>query len=252
MVTGDPELGQIENPRKVEYFDLDNPSSSCNIPDFPIELFYSTGGFTRYGPLLCSGMGFNSGREYTLKSGCYLLKQGRFQKVQSLNTARFAAASVITTNNDLWVIGGISGEIRDLHSLSSTELVSLGEDSRDKSKFDRLQPTLPTGLHHACIARISKEKAILIGGEKEDRQKKETYYLNLKDFIIYAGPTLNIARREAGCASFQSRGQTVTVVAGGYGREENGGHVEFDSVEYLADDGQWKIGKQQSHILQCL
>ena len=101
ILTGKPE----EKATKSEFLDVENPSSTCELPDFPTTLSDAVAGFTKKGPLICSGYDhYDDSRS----SDCYLLTRDRqFKKFEDiLEEARYEASSMVTDDGELWVTGG--------------------------------------------------------------------------------------------------------------------------------------------------
>ena len=239
VVIGVGDGDSAEESRKAEIIDVTNPNLNCSIEDFPIGLIYSSGGFTKYGPLICSG----DDKNQEVTSTCYqLTEEGKFQTFQqSLKIARtfVYAASVVTSTGDLWMLGGNNGEVGG--EMSSTELISA--DSDVQNNFRRLNPTLPKELSLHCIAKIDSARAILTGGY-DVSYTSTTYFLNMASFSIWEGPRMIHARQEHGCTSFEFNGKTFTIAVGG-----SDGYF-LDSTEYLTDspNSQWQEGnKKLSH-----
>ena len=233
VVTGKP----LQESRRAEIIDVTNPNLNCRIQDFPIELWYSTGGFTKYGPLICSGWDKNHDEIST----CYqLTEEGKFQRFQqSLERERIGTASIVTSTGDLWFLGGWMDGGRNMSiPLNYTELISYGADSEVTAKFKTVKPTLPKVLSNHCISKIDSTRAILTG--------TATYYLNLIDFKIWEGPKMRQGRNQHGCGSFEFNEKRVTIVVGGQGYS----HSYLDSTEYLIDtpNSQWQEGNKSENF----
>jgi len=217
VVNGQP----FEASRKVEFFDMENPHSTCKLQDFPIKLEDSTAAFTGTEAVVCGG----GGSKGKAQKSCYqLMENGTFIELQeqSLKIARNYAASVVTPSGDMWVIGGID---------YSTELISFSGDSEVKNKFEESQPTLDVLLSFHCVAKLNATTAILTGGANVSSYENSTYFLDLVDFKITPGPPMNQKRGFHGCGTFAFNGKNITVVAGGWDGSR------LDSTEYLELDG---------------
>ena len=88
----------------TELLDLENPSESCLLPDFPDDLIWSTGGYTGDGAIICGG---RNPHTWSATNQCYQLENGEFvQTDTNMTRPRSLAGSVITTNEELWILGG--------------------------------------------------------------------------------------------------------------------------------------------------
>ena len=229
MATGVPS----ERSRKVEFFDITNPALTCRLPNFPIQLSGSTGGFTAEGPLICFGFDYDKNDEI---DSCYHINSatGQFEKTKvSLKYKRRDAASIVT-NTGLWILGGYGYGF-----LKSTELVS-ATGAEDKNP-------LPIALSVACIVKINATTGIFTGGaggiNSANREaSKSTYYLDLTNFNIKPGPDMISERYWHGCSSFTFNGHDIAIVSGGRADSNS----ILDSTEYLdtsKEDPKWKLGK---------
>ena len=217
-----------EESRKVEFFDITNPALTCRLPNFPIQLTGSTGGFTAEGPLICSGY------DYDKVDSCYHINSatGQFLKTKvSLKYKRWDAASIVT-NTGLWILGGYGYGF-----LKSTELVS-ATGVEDKN-------SLPIALGYACIVKINATTGIFTGGHK-NKASKSTYFLDLTNFDIKPGPDMISERYRHGCSSFTFNGHDIAIVS--YGDKEDYGfksRLHLNSTEYLdtsKEDPKWEQG----------
>ena len=95
VLTGKPE----DAATKSEFLDIKNPSNTCKLPDFPTKLSDAVGGFTKKGPLICSGYDDKTSDK---TSDCYRLTRDRqYQKYPNkISTARYEASSI--GNVQLW------------------------------------------------------------------------------------------------------------------------------------------------------
>ena len=99
VFTGKPEAAAT----KAEFLDIKNPSNTCKLPlpDFRRKLSHAVGGFTKFGPLICSGC-YDKCYAIDKTRDCYLLTRDRqYQKYQNkISTARYEASSI--GNVQLW------------------------------------------------------------------------------------------------------------------------------------------------------
>ena len=191
-----------------EFFDIENPSNTCKLPDFPTKLSDAVGGFTIKGPFICSGYDHGS-----RSRDCYLLTRDRqFNKSKNiLETERYEASSMVTDDGKLWVTGGYysSGTY-----LRRTELVTT--EGQEKSNF------LKNQVYGHCVTRINSTMAIVTGGYKSEggngENSNSTYFIDLTTMkVLEEGPepNLNVARLNHGCTTFRHKNDTVVLVAGG-------------------------------------
>ena len=92
-MTGKPE----DAATKSEFLDIKNPSNTCKLPlpDFRRKLSHAVGGFTKFGPLICSGC-YDKCYAIDKTRDCYRLTRDRqYQKYQNkISTARYEASSI--------------------------------------------------------------------------------------------------------------------------------------------------------------
>ena len=189
-----------------EFFDIEDPSNSCKLSDFPKKLSSPVGGFTQKGPFICSGYYDDGSRS----SDCYLLTRDRqFKKFRSkLRTSRYEAASIVTDGGELWVTGGYK-KANDY--LDTTELVT--------TEGQETSISLEKQVYGHCVTRINATRAILTGGVTGGgANSKSTYFIDLTTMeVLEKGPepNLNDARLNHGCTTFRHKNDTVVLVAGG-------------------------------------
>ena len=203
VTTGYP-LGRQAS--QVEVIDLDNPSKTCILStNFPYEVFAAVGGFTSSGPMICSG---NYRGNYEI-GDCYSLrKNGQFVKISTMNTPRTTASSIVTKDGNLMISGGY--ERKYFGTLTDTEIINVRE-SKIEAGF-----VLPKGISSHCSVLINGTTAMVLGGyNEESATKKSTYFINLETLQVTAGPEMQEARAQFGCAVFEHNQQNVVIVAGG-------------------------------------
>ena len=134
---------KVPNPQVLN---VANPSESCELPQFPEDLIWSTGGYTDEGVVICSGRNPHTWAE---TNECYLLNNtnGVFTKTtSSLTLQRSLAGSVVTSDEKLWVLGGYnSGQ-----PMMVTEMYSSIQTTND----------LSSSLFGFCVAKINQTTAI--------------------------------------------------------------------------------------------
>ena len=161
--TGCGAVDCLETGVVTEVFDLMDPTTICDpLDDFPIQTSQGTGGLLddKY-PLICAGVYSNQ---------CYII--GEDHATATLQTERRYSSSLLMDPKALWITGGLTpGDGIFDQALSSTELISLSEDSR-------FGPELPVHVWGHCIARMYVNSAMLIGGVSKE------YYSSSKTFIF--------------------------------------------------------------------
>ena len=211
ILTGKPE----EKATKSEFLDIENPSNTCKLPDFPTTLYDAVAGFTKKGPLICSGY------DGSPSSDCYLLTRDRqFIKFKNkLAKARYEASSIVTDDGELWVTGGY---YTTNTYLDTTELVT--------TQRRRNSGSLKRKVYGHCVTRINATRAILTGGYERSSKgnSNSTYFIDLTTMEVQEekGPELNKERMNHGCTTFNHKGYDVVIVAGG--RYHSYGHRYYD------------------------
>ena len=235
---------------KVAFLDLDDEDATknCQLPDFPIKLFNAVGGFTKNGPLICSGA--ESKSSYSKK--CYIFKKEQKKFVEhskiSLEKEVTEASSIVSNDGQLWITGGYYWT-NDY--LKSTALIT--KEGKTNST------ELKEHVYGHCVTRINARTAILTGGYFyenffEKGNSKSTFLIDLERMEISDGPNLNKARLNHGCTSFKHMGNDVVVVAGG----RMGNYDELHSWEFLDLSGNelsWQIagpGRTLTFLIKCV
>ena len=197
--------------------------SSCQLPDYPIDMYYGAGGMINGNKIMVCG-----GYDGTRKLGeCYTLGPDKiWNKSQTLKTPRKTMSTGnIVINGKLWISGGGGVESR----LASTELVT--EQSVIQSS------DLPFAVFGHCSVFLDRTRIMTIGGFKGSNSD-ETHIMDTTTNKWTPGPKLNKARYYHGCAKVKVGDNQFLVVTGG--------HPAYTSVEYLditnMDLG-WKNGK---------
>ena len=228
----------MANGRKVEVIDLDNPSQSCTLSDFPsAELLGAVGGFTSSGPMVCSGH-YGRDDDYSgsgRTADCYSLGiDGQlFQKNElTLDTARFDASSIVTEDGKMIIIGGSYGNGR----LADTEIINVPE-SETEDGFE-----LPHDIDEHCSVLIDSTTVMVLGGIGGGAVTplKSTYFINLETLQVTPGPEMQEARKEFGCAVFEHNQERFVIAAGG----TVGSWPPTDSTEFFNLNSKiWSRGK---------
>ena len=135
---------KVPNPQVLN---VANPSESCELPQFPEPLIWSTGGYTDEGAIICSGRHPHTWIE---TNECYLLNNtnGVFTNTtSSLTLQRSLAGSVVTDNGKLWVLGGYNGELPPVIGTELYGTIQMADD-------------LSVPLYGLCAAKINETTAI--------------------------------------------------------------------------------------------
>ena len=191
--------------RKVEIVDLENPSKSCILSaEFPYKLANAVGGFTSSGPLLCGGKYYGP---YEKSADCYGIRSnGQFVKMSELtmDTPRASASSIVTEDGKLMIFGGWSRG-----ALADTEIINAPE-SKTEDGFK-----LPKGIYGQCSVLINATTVIVLGGYNNVFLQKSTYFINLETLQVTNGPEMQEAGVWFGCAVFEHNQQNVVIATGG-------------------------------------
>ena len=148
VVNGWSSNQKVPNPQVLN---VANPSESCELPQFPEPLIWSTGGYTDEGAIICSG---RHPHNWTETNECYLLNNtnGVFTKTtSSLTLQRCLAGSVVTSDEKLWILGGYS---------SSGQPMMVTEMYGSIQSLRQTTNDLPSSLFGFCVAKINQTTAI--------------------------------------------------------------------------------------------
>ena len=148
VVNGWSSNQKVPNPQVLNVV---NPAESCELPQFPQDLIWSTGGYTDEGAVICSGRHPHTWLE---SNTCYLLdnSNGKFVQTSSeLTFPRALAGSVVTSDEKLWVLGGYSplGQPMMVTEMYGS-IQSLRQTTND----------LSSSLFGFCVAKINQTTAI--------------------------------------------------------------------------------------------
>ena len=144
VVNGWSSNQKVPNPQVLN---VANPSESCELPQFPDNLIWSTGGYTDEGVVICSG---RNPHTWTETNECYLLdiNIGKFAKTNSrLSLQRSLAGSLVTDNGKLWVLGGYNGALPPVIGTELFGTIQMADD-------------LSVPLYGLCAAKINETTAI--------------------------------------------------------------------------------------------
>ena len=178
----------------------------------------ATGGLLDGLPVVCGG------RDDQIHS----IDKNQSKFLGQLTVGRGYAASVVLSNNTLWVTGGYDQSGKDL---KTTELVTKeGKTSKG--------PDLPLALYHHAIVALNSGVFILIGGSSDNGCSSATYFYEEKKGWR-PGPNLKNGRflHTAGVLTDRVSTKQYIVAVGGF--------PAFSSVEYLEYPGSndWMKGK---------
>ena len=184
----------------VEIISLNEPSKSCRLPDFPVQVAYATGGFTSEGPTVCTG--FNS--SVKASDECFTMRENAsFQRLPfRLKEKRKFASSVVTPDGDLLVFGGINENNALLDSI----------EKLSSSGSEMVSQNLPKAISSHCALLINKTTALVVGGYADsDGTLSKSHYIDLTMFETKPGPEMKQPRYGHGCVVSDKK----ILVAGG-------------------------------------
>ena len=188
--------------KKIEVVDLQNPLNSCTLPDeFPTRLWPAVGGFTKDGPLLCTGFNLDTSSK---SNACFTLNMNNSKFTETdvkLQTGRQEASAVVLPNGELWILGG-----RDGNYLSESETISL-EGSQTGMELEE-------GIIGHCSIMINATTAFITGGYNRS-SRKETFFVDIHDWKLTKGPQMQARRARHGCVLFMHNNHNYALVAGG-------------------------------------
>ena len=199
---------------EVEMINLKKEKADqCKTPEeYPTKITSPFGGLVNTEtPIVCGGVHRGS----QIEKVCYGYISKRWQKVATMSTARFGAAS-IDHHGKLWFTGGASGGETTNHiSVKTTEFIS----PNNKSKRG---PDLPVEMVKHCLAKVGKNMAALSGG-KHERSKSGSQRTWLYNFDATPKEAwrkkadMETKRYGHACGVFRdlNNGRLIYVVAGG-------------------------------------
>lgn len=199
----------------VEVIDLDNPSKTCVLQDFPNHVTFAVGGLTSSGPMVCGG--YYAG--YGESADCYTLRRnGQFVKISGLtmNVPRKDASSIVTVDGKLMINGGWNNwegysKWSTLFGKQSTEIINVAESTIEAG-------FIYGGIYEHCIVRINATTAMILGGSRGEWRsdsQNSTYFIDLETLQATRGPEMQEARSDLGCAFFEHNQQNFVIAAGG-------------------------------------
>ena len=218
-------VGGFPTPVKydAELIDLSGKRKKCRKPqDYPGAQYGSVATFINHKAIVCGGC-----CPHTAKCWIYVPSDRTWLETAGLTTRRDVSSSTYV-QGQWWITGGYNP---DDTAISTTEIWS-----SDDNNFIYYE-NLPEGRYYHSIVGIDKDKAILIGGQKN---YTKTFMYDGGSWV--EGPSLAIGRRrgQAGFITF-SNGTRVVVAAGGVGER---------STELLNLDEQeqkWILGPDLPH-----
>jgi hypothetical protein len=236
--------GYDEGTKKIEVFDLLDPSNVCQpliVEDYPLDNVYgASGGLLDNNIALICGGEMNQ-HPYPILDDCFAFTDNTVEANLKLAQPRFDAASVVLNGTTLWLTGGV---ILDEEILTnSTEFV--------ETTGTRPGPDLPLEVRGHCLVSLNDTTVLLIGGvlprTSQTTKSKATFYYSTDHMTWTEGPSLKTGRSDFSCALFKSpqHGYTDTViVTGGF----NDAWHDLASTEFLnLDSNSWISGKY--HII---
>ena len=206
--------------------DVGDLSVSCsNLPEYPIDISYGTGGLVNQIPIICGGK--------PATNQCYSLI-GKKWELTSLTTKRHSASSTVV-NDTLWITGGRERERRKKFHLNSSEYVYVNGTVKPG-------PNLPKALYHHCMVKLNIT-AILITGGLPASNSRDTVFYDIETGNWKNGTKLKTGRYHHACAVFNSSmhgNKTVAVVAGGVSPEMNGMTETMEVLDYSNGKDSWE------------
>ena len=145
----------------------------------------------------------------------------------SMNKSRRGHAAV-GCNGGVYVIGGYNGrlyldcieriDVKDLLRSSSTS------STTQKSPWTTLTCRLSSGRHGWCAVAVHNRYIVVLGGASSNRYLSSVDFLDTRNHIITAGPSMTVPRQYCASAVIGHR----IFVVGGWNERGN-----LDAVEYL-------------------
>ncbi len=207
----------------TEIIDIDDPSVSCQSPDFfPLRknVHAVSGLLLDSVPMVCGGYDYDI---FDAEDRCLVLEpSGQWTVVGEMLEPRQQAASILWNADTLLVSGGFDNS----GYKSSSQLITLTESNDEEtSKYSissRRAPSLPEIVSSHCLIKLNESTAFVVGGNE---RKRETFFLDLNidldhEVFDYApGPELSIGRAAHVCGTLVNPGDgsdAIVVTTGGF------------------------------------
>ena len=220
-----------------------------NWPDFPIGMTRATGGLIGDTVIICGGYDglWNVDTGGYSVSKCYSLTSEKVTLVTHMTIGRYGAASIVVSDNTLWVTGGFNNYQSFSCGcggyLASTEYVTV--------TGTMLGPDMPIGLTYHAMVAINSTFSMVIGGEAliayiGDYSASTFFYDHNEDEWIN-GPSLMQARNfhATGIVTDEVTNDQFVAVTGGFGS------VSLNSMDFteILQDGEWVPGKINNTVI---
>ena len=220
-MTGKPE----ENGQKTEIIDLLDPNNHCVSIDYPHAIANGLGGLINPNvPMHCGGLPISS--DVPTSSDCFVLSDGQFTQVESLESGVSWVSGAPVINGSLIIAGGYNGspKLKRVFMVSPYEVKALKD--------------LPFATGSHCTLKINDDKIMIASGHADTNYVLDTFVYDFAEDEWTPSHLLNIGRGTPACGSFEMKGKTVLVVGLGY----NGGYI--NSMEYLEweTNSGWVLG----------
>lgn len=213
--------------KQVEALDLLDENVNCESPSSISKLLIgATGGLVSNSlPLICGGTDLESN---TVSNLC--LQPGNSSVQVEMLEPRTDAASILTTDQGLWITGGKGGANGEM--LDSTEFISL----IDNELTSQIGPSLLYPMRKHCMTPISDKLILFIGGYRANDQSETNAVLSydLESDIWQEKAEFFKKRIDFACATFVLKNDEKMVAIVG-GRPNS---VEFYDIEQNI----WKAG----------
>ena len=123
----------------------------------------------------------------------------------------------------MWVIGGSQSAAQ-----KTTELVDISDST--------ISAELSYDVKYHCATQLNSTHGIITGGYQDGGYRGETLIVDLNDFTMTTGPTLQAGRQAFhACARISAvNGTDYAIVAGG---------VPSSDTSEIMDGSSWKYGK---------
>ena len=214
-MTGKPD----ENGKKTEIIDLLDSSNHCVSIDYPHAFAYGFGG------LINPNVPMHCGKS----SDCFVLSDGQFTPVESLELGLNWAYGAPVINGSLIIAGGYddSGKLKKVTMISLYEIKALKD--------------LPFATGGHCTLKINDDKIMIASGFANTDYVLDTFVYDFAEDEWQSSHLLNIGRGSPACGSFKLKGKTILMVGLGYNGDA-GGYI--NSVEYLEweTNSGWVLG----------